>query len=98
VEAILGEPGHRWLTAQGPYDGDTAVLDVFLTSGGVFDSPEPPVDTPVNVGMITIVWSGCNAGLLTYDLTTPLVSGQIPIERIVLDNVPACEAGQAAAR
>jgi len=19
VEAILGEPGHRWLTAQGPY-------------------------------------------------------------------------------
>jgi hypothetical protein len=80
-------------------DIQTIFLSWFTyTSGGVFDSPEPPVDTPVNVGMITIVWSGCNAGLLTYDLTTPLVSGQIPIERIVLDNVPACEAGQAAAR
>jgi plastocyanin len=96
VEAILGEPGHRWLTAQGPYDGDTALLEVSMTSGGVFDSPEPPVDQPVPVGTITIVWSGCNAGLLTYDLTTPVLSGQVPIERIVLDNVPACEAAQAA--
>ena len=98
VEAILGEPGHRWLTAQGPYAGDTAMLDVFLTSGGVFDSAEPAVDQPVPVGTITIVWSGCNEGLLTYDLTQPMVSGQIPIERIVLDNVPACEAAAAAAR
>jgi sugar lactone lactonase YvrE len=24
VTAILGEPGHRWLTAFGPYEGDTA--------------------------------------------------------------------------
>jgi plastocyanin len=96
VEALLGEPGHRWLTAQGPYDGDTALLEVSMTSGGVFDSPEPPVDQPVPVGTITIVWSGCNAGLLTYDLTTPVLSGQVPIERIVLDNVPACEAAQAA--
>jgi plastocyanin len=96
VTAILGEPGHRWLTAQGSYDGDMAVLDVFLTSGGVFDSEEPPVGPPVQVGTITIVWSGCNAGVLSYDLTSPMRSGEIPIERIVLDNVPACLAAQAA--
>ncbi len=26
VTAFLGEPGHRWLTALGPYEGDTALL------------------------------------------------------------------------
>ena len=96
VEAILGEPGHRWLTAQGPYDGDTAALDAFLSSGGEFDSAEPQVGLPELVGTITIVWTGCNEGLISYDLTTPEVSGQIPIERIALDNVAACEAAQAA--
>jgi plastocyanin len=94
IEAFLGEPGHRWLTAQGPYDGDTAVLDVFMTAGGVVDSVEPPVNAPVNAGTITIVWTGCNEGLLSYDLTTPVRSGDIPIERIVLDNVAACQAEQ----
>ena len=96
VQAFLGEPGHRWLTAQGPYAGDTAALDVSLTSGGVFDSVEPQVDSPVTVGTITIVWTDCNEGLLSYNLTTPDISGEIPIERIVLDNVPACQAAQPA--
>lgn len=31
VTAFLGESGHRWVTALGPYEGDTAVLDVFLS-------------------------------------------------------------------
>jgi plastocyanin len=69
VTAHLGEPGHRWLTALGPYDGDS-------------------------IGTITIVWTGCNAGLLSYDLPDLDLMGDIPIERIVLDNVPACEAAQ----
>jgi len=42
VVALLGEPGHRWVTAQGPYNGDTADLTVYLTEGGVFDMAEPP--------------------------------------------------------
>ena len=96
VQAILGEPGHRWLTAQGPYSGDTAMLDVFLTQGGVFDSAEPAVDPAQMVGTITIRWSGCNAGVLTYDLPNLNLAGEIPIERIVLDKVAACESYQAA--
>jgi len=99
VTAILGEPGHRWLTAQGPYEGDTATLAVSLSSGGVFDAAEPAVGAPVTVGTITIVWTGCNEGLLSYDLTlsnNQELTGDIPIERIVLDNVPTCEAGQPA--
>jgi len=50
VTAVLGEPGHRWLTAPGPYQGNAAALDVYLTAGGVFDSAEPMAQTgdPMN--------------------------------------------------
>ena len=95
VAAILGDAGHRWVTALGPYDGDTASLDVYLSTGGVLDSAEPPVVTDQTpIGTITIVWTGCNSGTLTYDFPSLQLSGNIPIERIVLDNVAACEAAQ----
>jgi plastocyanin len=94
VTAHLGEPGHRWLTAQGGYSGDTATLDVYETAGGVFDSPTPAPDPALLVGTINITWTGCNSGVLSYDLPSLSLSGDIPIERIVLDNVPACEAAQ----
>jgi hypothetical protein len=94
VTAFFGEPGHRWITAQGPYDGDTATLDAYLSSGGVFDSEEPAVADPELIGTITIKWASCNSGLLSYDLPALGLMGEIPIERIVLDNVPLCEAGQ----
>ena len=95
VMANLGEPGHRWLTGLGPYEGDTALLDVFLSSGMIFDSAEPPVVTEQYEGAsIEIVWTGCNEAVLKYDIPTLGLMGEIPIERIVLDNVPACEAAQ----
>jgi plastocyanin len=93
VTANLGDPGHRWVTAQGPFTGDTATLDVFVSSGGTFNSPTPEVTT-VQDGSITIKWSGCNSGILTYTIPSLELMGEIPIERIVLDNVPACEAAQ----
>jgi glucose/arabinose dehydrogenase len=94
VMAMLGEPGHRWLTAQGPYSGNTASLDVFVTSGGVFDSPVPAVDPPVQDGSMTITWSDCESGLVEYEITSLGLSGEIPIERIVPDNVALCQALQ----
>ncbi len=95
VMAILGEPGHRWVTAQGSYEGDTAMLNAFLTAGGIFDAAEPPAVTdPDPIGTMTIVWRDCNTGTLSYNLPDLGLSGDIPIERIVLDNVPACEAAQ----
>jgi hypothetical protein len=90
VTAILGEPGHRWVTAQGPFDGDTAVLDVFVSSGGVFDSPVPAVGLPVQDGTITIQWTGCNSAILTYDIPSA-GQGMIPLQRVATDNVTLCE-------
>ena len=95
VTAILGEPGHRWLTALGPFDGDTALLDVFLSSGMIFDSAEPAVTTEQLEGAtIEIVWSSCTEGVLKYDIPSLGLSGEIPIQRILEDNVAACEAAQ----
>lgn len=90
VQAILGEPGHRWLTAFGPYSGDIATLEVELTQGGIFNSAEPMVVQSAD-GTIDVLFSGCNAGMISYDITSAGVSGQIPIERIAVDNVPVCE-------
>ena len=41
IEAFLGEPGHRWLTAFGAIEGNIAVLEVETTSGGLFDQSPP---------------------------------------------------------
>ncbi|MCH8058057.1 MAG: hypothetical protein IIB78_09330 [Proteobacteria bacterium] len=95
VTAILGEPGHRWITALGPFEGDTALLDIFLSSGMILDSAEPPVTTEQLEGAtIEIVWSSCDEGILKYDIPSLGLSGEIPIQRIVDDNVAACEAAQ----
>ena len=98
VTAILGEPGHRWLTAQGPYAGNRADLEVFLTSGGIFDAGEPaPASSPY--GTMVVEFIDCNTGVIRYDIPSIGVQGQIPIERIVADNVTLCETlAQSAAR
>jgi hypothetical protein len=91
VTAILGEPGHRWLTAFGPFEGDTATLDIELTSGGIFDSAQP-VPNQVPYGTITITWTDCENAVLMYDIPSVGVQGSIPMTRIALDNVPRCVA------
>ena len=90
VTAQLGEPGHRWLTAQGNYAGNQAVLVVTVTEGGVFDSGEP-ASANRGDGTMIVEFSGCNAGTITYDIPSISRQGVIPIERIVLDNVAGCE-------
>ena len=60
-----------------------------MTSGGVFDSPQPgPVTEPV--GEIMLEFTTCNAATVTYDIPGVDRRGVIRIERIVLDNVPLC--------
>ena len=92
ASSLLGDPGHVWLTAQGPYNGDTANLIIYLTEGGVFDSAQPPASTDqAGIGTMIIEFADCNEALITYDIASPDISGEIPIQRIVSENVPACE-------
>jgi len=92
VTAILGEPGHRWLTAQGPYEGDTANLIIYVTEGAAFDTSEPAASTdPAGDGTMTIIFDDCNSGSISYDIPSIGRQGEITIERIALDKVPLCE-------
>ena len=62
----------------------------------IFDSGEPEVTTEQLEGAtIWITWSSCEEGVLTYDIPSLGLSGDIPIQRIVDDKVAACEAAQA---
>jgi hypothetical protein len=92
AEAILGEPGHRWLTAQGPFAGDTATLDIYLTSGGTFDSAQPPpVTQPEPIGSINVGWSDCETATVNYNLPALGLEDSIELTRITSDHVAMCE-------
>jgi len=91
VTAMLGEPGHRWLTAQGTYAGNKATLNIIVSEGGVFDAGTPaPIPRPD--GTIVLEFSDCTAGTITYDIPSVGRQGVIPIQRIAPDNVTLCEA------
>ena len=87
--ANLGEPGHRWLIALGDFDENFADLTLYLTSGGVFDS-EMPVPSTDPYGEMTLEFSSCNKGTVTYQIPSTDNQGTVLIERIALDNVSSC--------
>lgn len=91
VTAIMGDPGHRWFTAQGPFSGNTAELDIYFTTGMVFDSDTPPRNDPIRDGTLTVEFDDCKSGLVTYDIPSVNAAGQVPIQRIINDAVPLCE-------
>ena len=92
VTAILGGPGQRWVTASGSWDGNTVTLNAELTTGGVFNSPEPMPEQTQNYGTITIVFHDCNHATLSYNFPSLGLSGQIELTRVTTDNVALCEA------
>ncbi len=94
VEAILGDPGHRWLTAVGQIDGNQAVLDIEIASGGIFDTSSE-IQRSLD-GTITLTFEHCNSGTVDYSIPSINRQGSVPIVRVARDNVALCEtlAGQ----
>jgi hypothetical protein len=90
VTALIGDPGHRWITAVGPFQGDTANLNINWSSGMIFDAASPPVSTNQD-GTLKVEFSNCFTGTVTYDLGASGRTGVVPIERIANDAVPFCE-------
>lgn len=89
----LGEPGHRWITALGPYEGGIATLNVYQTKGGVFDAEFPaPITDMEGDGTIRLEFESCISAVMHYDITSIGRSGSVPLQRIAHDNVPLCEA------
>ena len=89
--ALIGEPGHRWMTALGSFDGDTANVDIYWASGMIFDSADPPLNDEVRDGTMTIQFTSCIEGTLYYDLGSAMVSGIIPIQPVTYDSVELCK-------
>lgn len=85
----IGDPGQRWLTAQGPFEGTQAELVIYSPSGGIFNQAAPvPELTPI--GSITLQFEDCYTGSVSYDLPGIGRSGTIPIQRVATDNVCNC--------
>jgi hypothetical protein len=90
TEAMLGDAGHRWLTASGPYSGNQAQLEIDITTGGIFDSANPePEHAPG--GTILLHFDDCKSGFVSYEIPSINQMGTVPIERLAMDNVALCE-------
>jgi hypothetical protein len=97
VSAILGEPGHRWLVAEGKYADNQAVLDAYYAVGGLFDTTPTPELERIVVGTMIVEFTDCSAGTITYDYDIPPdinLQGVVPIQRVWAANAELCEALQ----
>ena len=90
TSAMIGDPGHRWMTAGGFFQGNTAELDITWSSGMVFDSETPAVERETD-GTMTVEFFDCRTGSVSYNLGASGRSGEVPIERLLNDAVPFCE-------
>ncbi len=94
ASANLGDAGHRWLTAAGTYAGNQAVMNIDLTSNGIFDTPTDVqhTDPPGSDGTLILTFDSCNSGTVEYDIPSISMKGIVPIQRVAGDNIALCEA------
>ena len=90
-----GDFAHRWMTALGPFDGTSALLDIDWTANGAFDAALPDPER-FRDGTIDLEFSDCSSGEIRYTWdgdgdTRPAASGAIPIRRIVDEALALCE-------
>jgi hypothetical protein len=92
--ARLGDPGHRWLTALGPITGNQVLMDIEMTSGGIFDTPSEiqRTDPSGSDGTILLTFTSCNSGTVEYDIRSINRQASVPIMRVANDNISLCEA------
>jgi peptidyl-prolyl cis-trans isomerase A (cyclophilin A) len=90
ITGLLGDSGHRWMTAQGQYADNKAVLDINFSEGGVFDSANPAPSTRQD-GTMIVEFLNCNEGTITYDIPSIGLKGTVRIQRVAPDNIIRCE-------
>ena len=86
----IGSADQRWFTATGTLgDTNSITLDIYNTSGGVFD--DPAATNSDVTGSMTITFDDCSTGTVEYEMADTALSGSFPIQRIAGDNVAMCE-------
>jgi hypothetical protein len=89
--AAFGADDQRWITAVGAYDGNRAVLNAELTTGGQFNSSNPLPVQDTDYGNITLEFSDCSNGSVSFNFPKAGQSGEFAITRTLDDNVALCE-------
>ena len=92
ASATFGAADTRWVTGLGAYTGNSVTIDVELTTGGIFNASDPLADQTPGYGTITIVFTGCNEALVTYNFPTVFLSGSMTLTRVLDENVALCQA------
>ncbi len=92
--ANLGDPGHRWITGAGAFAGNQAVMDIVITSNGIFDTATEVerTDPRGSDGTLILTFKNCNSGTVDYDITDINAQGTVPIIRVANDNIAICNA------
>ena len=75
--------GNRWFTAQGNYDGSTATIDLFATTGGALNAADD-VETDT-IGSVQFTVSSCIDATLAYEFSSLGFSAEIPITKLLGD-------------
>jgi len=86
----IAAPGHRWITAYGPYTGNEAELEMTLTRGGAFDEPNPRPTNENGYGTLKFTFESCDAITADYDIPAAGRSGSLDLQRITADRVASC--------
>ncbi len=89
--AVLGKADQRWVTMQGEFEGDTAELVVYESTGGMFDMASPAPGNPIAIGSAKIVFQDCGSATLSYEIPDLELENTEPLVRIVGDNIPLCQ-------
>jgi plastocyanin len=82
---------HDWITAIGPYTGDTATLDLQHSSGGRFN--DPAAVTTTSIGSATARFTSCEEGTITFQRSDTGQSGTIPIRRLTVTPAACTNSG-----
>ena len=76
--ASAGAAGQRWYTAQGAFTPGlrTIPVQIYETTGGIFDASTPPGQNTVSVGTGTMAFQSCSAATFGYNFTGGSSVGQ----------------------
>jgi len=90
TDAASDNPNEQqWYTAQGNYSGDTAVLVLWETLGGKFDDPQEVTNT--RIGEVTLTFSDCDTGVMSYLFDEGELQGEFPMIRVIPGSDNVCE-------
>jgi hypothetical protein len=89
--ATFGASDQRWVTGVGTIVGNRVEITAELTSGGQFHSAVPEPTQNTNYGTITLEFTGCNAGHVTFNFPSAGESGEFAIHRALDGNEEICE-------